>query len=123
MVEPWRGAQLAVDRGPGHDGSRGSGYLIAPGRVLTAAHVVAGASSVRVRLDVDQVSEINIPANNWWADPKGHDGTDLAVVTIPETATVGRTFESARFGRFSDSSAVLPVDAFGFPLFKLRGDP
>jgi len=59
MVEAWRIAQLAVDRGPDHDGSRGSGYLIAPGRVLTAAHVVAGASSVRVRLDVGQDTEID----------------------------------------------------------------
>jgi hypothetical protein len=123
MVEPWRVAQLAVDRGPDYDGSRGSGYLIAPGRVLTAAHVVAGASSVRVRLDVDQASEIDVPADTWWADPRGHDGTDLAVITIPETATAGRTFESARFGQISDSAAVLMVEAFGFPLLKLRDDP
>ena len=123
MVEPWRVAQLAVDRGPGHEGSRGSGYLVAPGRVLTAAHVVAGASAVRVRLDVGQDTEIDVQAESWWADPAGHEGTDLAVVTIPETATAGRTFESARFGRISDSAAVVSVDAFGFPLFKLRHDP
>ena len=90
-VDPWRVAQIAVDRGPGHDGSRGSGYLIAPGRVLTAAHVVAGASVVRVRLDVGQDTEIDVQAESWWADPAGHDGTDLAVVTIPEDATAGRT--------------------------------
>ena len=82
MVEPWRVAQLIVDRGPGHEGSRGSGYLTAPGRVLTAAHAVTRASSVRVRLDVDQDSQIDVPADTWWADPKGHNGTDLAVVTI-----------------------------------------
>ena len=56
---------------------------------------------MRVRLDVDQDSEIDIPADTWWADPKGHDGTDLAVVTIPETATAGRTFEPTRFGRIA----------------------
>ena len=122
-VDPWRVAQIAVSRGPGHEGSRGSGYLIAPGRVLTAAHVVAGASRVRVRLDVGQDAEIDVQAESWWADPVGHQGTDLAVITIPETATAGRTFKFARFGRVSDCAAVLSVEAFGFPLFKLRDVP
>jgi hypothetical protein len=62
-------------------------------------------------------------AESWWADPAGHQGTDLAVITIPETATAGRMFESARFGRIRDCAAVLLVEAFGFPLFKLRDDP
>ena len=53
-AESWRVAQIVVDRGPGGEGSRGSGYLVAPGLVLTAAHVVAGAVTVRVRLDVGQ---------------------------------------------------------------------
>ena len=122
-LEPWRVAQISVDRGSGQDGSRGSGYLIAPGRVLTAAHVVAGASAVRVRLDVGQDAEIHVQADSWWADPAGHEGTDLAVVTIPLEVTAGRVFEAVRFGRISDSTAVLMVDAFGFPLFKLRSDP
>ena len=72
MAEPWRVAQLVVDRGPGRSGSRGPGYLIAPGRVLTAAHVVAGASVVLVRLDVGQETGINVQAEKWWADPAGH---------------------------------------------------
>jgi hypothetical protein len=122
MVDPWRVAQIAVERDLGNEGSRGSGYLIAPGRVLTAAHVVAGASVVRVRLDVGQDTEIDVQAGSWWADPAGYQGTDLAVITIPESATAGRAFELARFGRISDCAAVLKVEAFGFPLFKLRGD-
>jgi Trypsin-like peptidase domain len=121
-VDPWRVAQIAVDRAPGIEGARGSGYLIAPGRVLAAAHVVAGALVVRVRLDVGQDTEIDVQAEGWWADPGGNAGTDLAVITIPVAATAGRTVESARFGRVSDSTAVLSVDAFGFPLFKLRDD-
>src|SRR5437764_5530267 len=120
MVEPWQVAQLAVDREPPGDGSRGSGYLVAPGRVLTAAHVVAGASSVRVRLDAGQDSEIDVEADRWWADPAGREGTDLAVIVIPEAATAGRAVEPTRFGLIGDCAAVLPVDAFGFPLFKLR---
>jgi hypothetical protein len=121
-VDPWRVAQIAVEREPGHVGSRGSGYLIAPGRVLTAAHVVAGASVIRVRLDVGQAAEIDLQAEGWWADPEGRKGTDLAVITIPETVTAGRKVELARFGRISDCAAVLKVEAFGFPLFKLRDD-
>jgi ATP/maltotriose-dependent transcriptional regulator MalT len=119
-IDPWRVAQIVVDRGPGNKGSRGSGYLIGPGRVLTAAHVLAGASVVRVRLDVGQKSEIDVQADSWWADPAGRQGTDLAVITIPPTATAGRTVESVRFGRISDCAAMLTVQAFGFPLFKLK---
>ena len=52
----------------------------------------------------------------------GHHGTDLAVVMIAPDATAGREVELARFGRISDSMAVLAVLAFGFPRFKLRGD-
>jgi tetratricopeptide (TPR) repeat protein len=122
MVEPWRVAQIVVRRGPDDDGSRGSGYLTAPGRVLTAAHVVAGASAVRVRLDVGQRTEINVQAETWWADPAGHKGSDLAVITIPENATAGREIEPALFGRIADCTAVLMVQVFGFPRFKLRTD-
>jgi hypothetical protein len=122
MVEPWRVAQLAVDRDPGRGGSRGSGYLVAPGRVLTAAHVVAGASAVRVRLDVGQATEVDVEAVSWWADPKGHDGTDLAVVIIPEEVNAERECEPTRFGQISDGTTVLKVQAFGFPRFKLRAD-
>ena len=121
-AEAWRVAQLVVDRGPGDEGSRGSGYLVGPGLVLTAAHVVAGARVVRVRLDVGQPAEVDVLAAGWWADPVGHHGTDLAVVMIAPDATAGREVEPARFGRISEGMAVLAVQAFGFPRFKLRGD-
>jgi tetratricopeptide (TPR) repeat protein len=85
--------------------------------------VVAGAQVVRVRLDVGQEAEIDVLAESWWADPAGHRGADLAVVTISQTATAGRRVEPVRFGRISDCTAVLMVQAFGFPLFKLRDDP
>ena len=63
-------------------------------------------------------------AEDWWADPAGAvHGTDLAVVMIAGDATAGREVEPARFGRISDGTAVLAVQAFGFPLFKLRGRP
>jgi S1-C subfamily serine protease len=59
-AESWRVAQIAVERGPGGAGSRGSGYLVGPGLVLTVAHVVAEARVVRVRLDVGQPAEVDV---------------------------------------------------------------
>jgi hypothetical protein len=123
MPESWRVAQIVGDRGAGRGRSRGSGYLVAPGRVLTAAHVVPGASVVSVRLDVGQLTEINVQAEDWSVDPGGHNGTDLAVLTIPENATAGRRVDLAWFGRISDGTVVLAVQAFGFPRFMLRASP
>lgn len=120
-AEPWRVAQIVVDRGGGIESFRGSGYLVGPSLVLTAAHVLAGASAVRVRLDVGQPTEVDVQAERWWADPEGHHGTDLAVVMIPADVTAGRAVDLARFGRISDCTAVLAVQALGFPRFKLRG--
>ena len=119
-MESWRVAQIVVDRGPGIDSARGSGYLVAPGLVLSAAHVLAGALLVRVRLDVGQPTEVDVQAARWWADTDGHNGTDLAVIVIPVEVTAGRDIDFARFGRISDSTAVLAVQTLGFPRFKLR---
>lgn len=122
-VEPWRVAQIVVDRTAGKESCRGSGYLVAPGLVLTAAHVLAEASMVRVRLDVGQPTEIDVRAEGWWVDPERHDGTDLAVVMIKADATAGREVDLVHFGRISDCTAVLAVQALGFPRFKLRCSP
>ena len=122
-AESWQVAQMVVDRGPAGDGSRASGYLVAPGLVLTAAHVAAGASAVQVRLDVGQRVEVDVQAEGWWADPEGHNGTDLAVVMIPAEATARRDAVRAPCGRIRDGTAVLAVQAFRFPLFKLRASP
>jgi hypothetical protein len=119
-VESWRVAQIVADRGAGTDSFRGSGYLVAPGMVLTAAHVLIGSEAVRVRLDVGQPTEVDVQAEQWWADPDGRHGTDLAVVMIPAEVTAGWDVDLARFGRISDCTAVLAVQALGFPRFKLR---
>ena len=119
-AEPWRVAQIVAGPGAGGKSVRGSGYLVAPGLVLTAAHVLAGASLVRVRLDAGQPAETVVQAERWWVDPEGHNGTDLAVIAIPAEATKGRDVDPAGFGGISDCTAVLAVQAFGFPFFKLR---
>ena len=99
------------------------GVVVGPGLVLTAAHVVAGARVVKVRLDVGQPTEVDVQAEGWWADPEGSNGTNLAVVMIAREATAGRDIELARWGRIGDGMAVLAVQAFGFPRFKLRASP
>ncbi|MBV9445601.1 MAG: hypothetical protein JO345_06860 [Streptosporangiaceae bacterium] len=93
---------------------------MAPGQVLTAAHVVAGAHSIRVLLDAGQDSELDVLAKDWWADPEGERRTDLAVVVIPEEATRDRECGPAAYGMIGDVAAVLPVQVSGFPVFKLR---
>ena len=103
-----------IDRASGGNSRHASGYLVAPGLVLTAAHAVAGAQAVRVRLGVGQPTELELSAEGWWADPARSNSADLAVVMIPAEATAGRPVESARFGRISDSTAVLAVQALGF---------
>ena len=57
---------------------RGSGYRVGPGAVLTAAHVIDGAMSVRVRFDADLAGEWVAEAISCWSDPR----SDLAVLTI-----------------------------------------
>src|ERR1700722_18602144 len=109
IPEPWRIAQVTADCGPASERSLGSGYLVAPDLVLTAAHVLAGASRVQVRLDVGQPTEIDVRAENWWADLRPAVGTDLAVIMIPEQATGGRSVKPARFGRISDTTGALAV--------------
>jgi S1-C subfamily serine protease len=62
---------LAGDGGCGHD-SEGSGFVYAPGRVLTNAHVVAGMKKVTVQDDGDR------PARVVLFDPD----VDLAVLSV-----------------------------------------
>ena len=105
---------VALDGKPGR---RGSGYRVGPGVVLTAAHVIDGAVSVRVRFDADLPGEWVTEATSCWTDPR----SDLAVLSIapregdPQVAV-------AQFGRISDWAAVLAARAVGFPRFKLKND-
>lgn len=107
-----RVAELIVTR----DGERqrGSGYRVRTDAVLTAAHVVDGASSVRIRFEPDLPGERTVDAVSWWADPV----SDIAVVTIDAADPV----PPVSFGRIEDRAAVLTVEAVGFPLWKMRKD-
>lgn len=94
----------------------GSGYLVTADTVLTAAHVVRGASVVRYRFATD-------PPHAWKADLGNLvviPDADLALLTIPvRHAYVG---SPARFGRIGARGATIECCAVGFPLWKLRDD-
>jgi hypothetical protein len=101
----------------GGAGRRGSGYRVEPTTVLTAAHVLDGAVSVRVRFDADRSGEWITEAISCWTDPR----SDLAVLSIaPREGEPPMAV--ARCGRISDRAAVLAVQAVGFPRFKLKTD-
>ncbi|MBZ4318781.1 trypsin-like peptidase domain-containing protein [Streptomyces huiliensis] len=109
-----RVAEVVVALADGR-GRRGSGYLVAPGRVLTAAHVVEGASGIRVRFDADRPGERTGTADVVWA----HPGIDVAVLGVADEGTGAAP---AAFGRLGEQDAVVRCTAVGFPRFKLRTD-
>ncbi|MFI0815531.1 trypsin-like peptidase domain-containing protein [Streptomyces sp. NPDC021098] len=107
-----RVAEIIVETATG-DRRRGSGYLVAPGRVLTAAHVVASAVSVRVRFEADRPGERVLEAEVCFEHPP----TDVAVLAVPFSS---EEVPVARFGRVGERDAVLRCSAMGFPAFKIR---
>jgi hypothetical protein len=110
-----RVAELIVTHVEGR--GRGSGYRVTTEAVLTAAHVLEGALSVRVRFEPDLPGEWSTTAVSWWADPD----SDVAVVSIfPRSGE--RPVSPVRFGRVGDRAAVLAVQAVGFPRWKIRTD-
>ncbi|MFI7013536.1 trypsin-like peptidase domain-containing protein [Streptomyces sp. NPDC050164] len=113
-LRPERVAEIIVGL-PGA-GRRGSGYLVAPGRVLTAAHVVEGASGIRVRFQADRPGERIVEAAVEWA----HAAIDVAVLAVPESH-IGNV-PPVSYGRVGEQDAVIRCTAMGFPRFKLRTD-
>jgi trypsin-like peptidase len=101
---------------------RGSGYRIAPGTVLTAAHVIDGAgdADVEVRFDADLPTEWTTGVVSSWVD-RHFDIAVLSIAPRPAEPPVVKP----RFGSIgADRAAVLTVRSVGFPRFKLkRYDP
>lgn len=83
--------------------SEGSGFVYAPGHVLTNAHVVAGARSVRIVSD-GTGSSLGLDARVVFFDP----GTDVAVLYVP-----GLRRTSLAFGSPVASGA--PAEVIGYP--------
>lgn len=80
----------------------GSGWVVTPERVVTNAHVVAGASTVTVQTGGRGVPQI---ATVVAFDPE----LDLAILSVPGLA-------AKPLGRAGDLPAQSPVAAAGFPL-------
>ncbi|MEU8975282.1 tetratricopeptide repeat protein [Streptomyces monashensis] len=111
-----------ISAGAEGEGRRcGSGYLLALGLVLTAAHVVDGAVSIRVRFNADQDGQWTARAQRAWS----HPSLDIAVLhvleesvdppgTVPVVTRVG-------FGRIVRPP--VECETMGFPRFKVREDP
>jgi hypothetical protein len=96
--------------------SRGSGYRVTVDAVLTAAHVVEGAASVTVRFEPDLPDQWSADAVAWRAVA----GSDLAIISI--VPRNDDPVEPARFGQVGSRAAILPVQAVGFPRWKMRTD-
>ncbi|MEU5643847.1 serine protease [Streptomyces milbemycinicus] len=112
-VEAGRVAEVIVALGEDR-GRRGSGYLIAAGTVLTAAHVVDDAVTVTVRFDADRPEERTFEASVAWR----HDGIHVAVLTLAGSGP--QEVSATPLGRVGEHDAEVRCSAAGFPLHKLR---
>ncbi|MFH8738892.1 aKG-HExxH-type peptide beta-hydroxylase [Streptomyces sp. NPDC017964] len=105
--------------GSSSSGRRGSGYLLSPGKVLTAAHVVDGAASVQVRFQADRPGEWTVSADVVWR----HTGIDVAVLGFPvRPGGAEEAVSPVSFGRLGERDITVRCTALGFPRFKLRRD-
>ncbi|MFF4838077.1 trypsin-like peptidase domain-containing protein [Streptomyces sp. NPDC001315] len=107
-------AEVIVELADG-EGRRGSGYLIAPRKVLTARHVVRNATAVRVRFNADRPGRTESTATVIWQ----HAENDIAVLAVPEAPPAIPT----EFGKVGERDAVIHAGAVGFPAFKMRTAP
>jgi S1-C subfamily serine protease len=117
-----RVAEVIVARN-GKEDTRGSGYLVSPGWVLTASHVVHDAASIGVWLGAppELVSEegVGVDPGRVLTVP----AADLALLPLGGQAD-DPSSESAPFGRLDrDPGPAVPAAAAGCPRFKLRPVP
>ena len=117
-----RVAEIMVSR-VGKEDTRGSGYLVSVGWVLTAHHVVQDAASVGVWLgappELAPEATIGVDIGRVLTVP----AADLALLPVGAQAD-DPLGEPALFGRLDrDPGPPVPVVAAGFPRFKLRPAP
>jgi tetratricopeptide (TPR) repeat protein len=107
----------------GEERTRGSGYLVSPGWVLTACHVVRGATSIGVWLGAPSMLA---PEAGAGVDPGRvlmMPDADLALLPVVGQAN-DPADEPALFGRLDRAPGpAVPVAAAGCPRFKLRPAP
>jgi SOS-response transcriptional repressor LexA len=117
-----RVAEIIVSR-VGNENTRGSGYLVSPGWVLTAHHVVYGAVSVGVWLgapaELAPNAGVGVDPGRVLAVP----AADLALLPVGGQAD-DPLGEPALLGRLDwEPGPPVPVAAAGCPRFKLRPAP
>ena len=115
-------AEIVVVRSDG-ERRRGCGYLVAPGWVLTAEHVVAGVTSIAVWFGAPQILE---PESGTGVAPGTIlclEEADLALLPVnrPQRSPGDENVLVGRLDRSATEPA--PVVAAGFPRFKLRPAP
>jgi tetratricopeptide (TPR) repeat protein len=95
--------------------SFGTGYLIGPGLVLTAAHVVMSADGAPATGATVQAPGQAPAAGTvvWW---RRDDSVDAALLRIAAAGDVRKHLGPAtRFGSFASAEPNQPVEAIGFP--------
>ncbi|WP_327732952.1 trypsin-like peptidase domain-containing protein [Streptomyces nojiriensis] len=115
-----RAVQVITTCGTG-PGGRGSGYQVAGNVVLTAAHVVCGAATVRVRFLTEDGGTREVQGEPLWAN----SAVDIALIALADTAVDGSGTNSpagtaAAPVRFARVAKPVECEALGFPRFRLR---
>ncbi|MGX7763566.1 NACHT domain-containing protein [Streptomyces angustmyceticus] len=117
-LDPGRVVQVLTTcrAGPGR---RGSGYRVSGHAVLTAAHVVSDAASVRLRFFTEDGGTTEVPGEPVWADA----AMDVAVLRIAGDASTGPPGAAGITPvRFAGITRPVECEALGFPRFRLRPD-
>ncbi|MFD7531943.1 NACHT domain-containing protein [Streptomyces sp. NPDC059849] len=120
-LDPRRVVQVLATAETGTGKRRfGSGYRVAADAVLTAAHVVRDASSVRLRFFTTGDQTAELPGTQVWIDPVA----DIAVLKIECGPDLdGLLARDVPLVRFAQITGVVDCDALGFPKFKMRRGP
>jgi Trypsin-like peptidase domain len=112
-LDPRRVAQI-IRASPVQGSSwRGSGYLLDPSTVLTAAHVVAGVSTARVRLDAGGQADRTLEGRCEAL------GDDLALIRLSSPDVVLPSARPPSLGHLGSRPLLVDAVAAGFPLFRL----
>jgi tetratricopeptide (TPR) repeat protein len=112
--------RLAKLRWKQQDGEHyGSGYLVAPAVVLTAAHVVEGTNQLEVRLDPSDQNQRWYKGEVIWRGRHDTVGVDLALVRLEVPSALPKLVHFADLGRGINCYQCSGV---GFPDYKFRSD-
>ncbi|MFF2652683.1 trypsin-like peptidase domain-containing protein [Streptomyces sp. NPDC058045] len=118
-LDPRRAVQVLATAETGAR-RRGSGYRVTADTVLTAAHVVRDAPSIRLRFFADGGRTSELPGVRVWLDVEA----DIAVLRIEHGRGAGGPLAAeVPPVRFARVTGVVECDALGFPRFKLRREP